>query len=138
MDSIELRAHHVDCIGYNFLTNFKDFGVRYDNYGKEFVGFLKELIEKLLENPEQEVKIVKGFDSICNHKNPFCERRDEGCGDDLEDSVCERGYGLEINKTYTMEELLKRIELFHNKSKTFLTPHEKYLYNREYLIRNFD
>jgi hypothetical protein len=132
MEPIELRAHHVDWFGHYFLIGFKNFELDHDYYGEEFVRFSKELFEELINNPEQKVKIVMGLDPICMHENFFCRRFDEECESDFEDSISEYGYNLEVDKTYTMKELLGKINSFHDK-KGYLTPRDEFNQKHAYL-----
>lgn len=105
--AIELRAHHVANLFYNYKTKFRNFDESHEDYTLEFSSSVYKIYKNLLKNKSLEVKIVRGFDEICNLENPsFCNLKITCNNSHQKDVICEEEYGLLPGEKYTVEELI--------------------------------
>jgi hypothetical protein len=125
--TVEIRGNHLIPLysQYNmFLDRKNGKGVSYeahnyldklsiDKYGEDFTMHSKNLYFHLFNNPEQKVKIINGDDILCKR----CPLKGNGCENNPSYEIrIAQGFGLEINKEYTMEDIAKKLE---NEGKEF-------------------
>lgn len=82
----------------------------FDDYGENHKKRVKLIYRILTENPNVQVQIVKGLDSICL---PDCPLKRKDCSlIGKEDSFCLKEYKLKPNRTYYAKELMDRIKRY--------------------------
>lgn len=102
------------------LSEEKDF---IDLYGKEMKNNIDTLWYTLKTQPDIEVEIVEGLDSICMAD---CPRRNASCANiepDGEDTYILEQYELEAGQVYTAGEIMQRIKDFTLKTR-LISPRE--------------
>jgi hypothetical protein len=123
---IELRPHHVSLFAEYFLRRPKDYygkiqginlGQKFlsivyptseymvNKYGVDFTLGVQRLWEKIIAEPQTEIKVVKALDTICKSG---CEEYDESCNipDEGNDLKHIENIGIFTNKIYTSESLI--------------------------------
>ena len=125
--TIEIRGNHLLPLynQYNmFLDRINGNWISYDahkslyklsiaKYGEDFTDHSNNLYFHLFNHPEQKVKIINGDDILCMR----CPLKGNGCENNpFYETRIAKGFGLELNKEYTMEDIAKKLE---NEGKKF-------------------
>lgn len=126
---IELRPHHIDNLAYHMLTGFEEMEETFLDgkypYSLEYVQALRREYERLIANPDIEVRIVMPqLDHFCMLEEIVCPARDDSCTrDTARDEICAEGYGLEIGGVYSMGEILEKIHGYETEN--YKTPWDR-------------
>lgn len=120
---IKLRGHHINLIrGYDWKYMFSSPSEEQFNpeYGKEYRKRYTELCNTILEGMTQ-IMLVDYYDDFCINCN--C-KSNNGCIHDGEidleriisrsDHIVANNFGMEIGKTYSGEDFLRRLYLRYN------------------------
>jgi len=112
MDTITLRGEHlINLYRYAHERDYRlMFGVR-QGYTPEFAQRHDDLMQYLLDHPSQPVRVVMGCDDLC--LKPPCPKRTDDCQSvDLlaKDRQTARTFGVELDVSYTAEELLRALD----------------------------
>lgn len=97
---LKLRPHHINCL----------FFYRGMGYSKDFVERINQISIKLKDKPNTRVILVDACDNICEK----CPNRDEeNCVTEDKVSMLDNEtlleYGLQINKEYNFNKVVKKI-----------------------------
>ncbi len=111
-DLITLRGEHlINLYRYAHERNYRlMFGIK-EGYTAEFAQKHDDLLQRIIEHPEQPVKVVLGCDDICA-RTP-CPKRTEEC-EAVEllakDRRTAQTFGVELDVSYSADELLRLLD----------------------------
>jgi len=109
------------------MSNSDDFITA--TYGERMRETLNLVWHILKTQPDFEIEIVEGLDSICRSE---CLNLTASCAEirlDDEDQITLEAYGLEIGETYTARELIQKV-LKYSQRTGFRSPRDKILSQR--------
>jgi hypothetical protein len=81
-------------------------------YGKRMKNVMDTVYALLQSQPDLEVEIVAGLDSICKAGCPRLQPSCATSSSDDEDTLALETYGLEVGRTYTARDIIQRVRTF--------------------------
>jgi hypothetical protein len=111
METITLRGEHlINLYRYAHDRHYRlQFGEA-QGYSAEFAARHDALMQRILDNPDQSVKLVMGCDDLC--LKPPCPRHSEECEAVAllaKDRKTAQTFGVELGVTYSAEHLLTQL-----------------------------
>jgi len=147
-DVIELRGHHIDVLAEFYFRRLENEANKSDSIyapkhetilGRSFL-YTEEtskkhtaLYELMLGNPDLQIQLVDGADSVCR----LCNRLSEPCGSNPsqeeidQDRDSAEQFGLEFGRLYTVREVLEKIITFHERTGRISPRTEDFKYHPE-------
>ncbi len=133
--AIQLRGHHL-AVFANYAR-----GIGRDSQflrGYTMISLGGEVVEKsdnsnfwesLLQNPNQEVELLAGSDTICKRDCPWSVQATCATREGDEDDLTLRAYGFQPGERPTIKTILDRVDMYHAQT-GFYSPRNKLFWIR--------
>ena len=113
METITIRGEHLtNLYRYAHEPSYRLVFGEQQGYSAQFAARHDQILQKILDSPDQPVQVVIGCDDICLKTS--CPRHDEEkcMAPDLlaKDRRIAEGFGVEIGATYLARELVRQLD----------------------------
>jgi hypothetical protein len=116
-ETIRLRPHHVTSFAEYHINHTFEYPLEAEKrYGKDFIRDVRRIWERISSrHSDIQIKIVDGYDTLCD----ICKLSEEGCdaGEDDDSLRFVAEAGLKVGQSYAKRDFLARIRESYRKAR---------------------